>query len=509
MMKGLFFLLIFPVTFALNGQVNISNFFDRTDVFLAENVSKGLVDYVSVFQGTEIKGLISFIESEDANLFNKGDQKAFLINAYNLLVIHKVVQLLPTNSVQNGGGFFEKDKITVGGETYTLNSFEKERLLEVYKDPRLHFVLVCGAIGCPPIIKSAYRPGMLEDQLNEQTRIALSDKDFIKVSNSDVQISQIFKWYASDFGSSKKAILSYINKFRQDPIDLELSLDYYSYDWTLNMQKLSLTNENDLLVNNSVRYVVSSTIPKGNTETKIFNNLYSQRSGSNDQLEDRSTFFTTLTSFLYGVNNRFNLGFAARYRRVRNEKLPSSPFEVLGSGESGMFRQGITAFGPQIRYAPIPKWENFSVQSNFVFPLGKDLSGSDTQPYIDWGSVSWTTQFFNDRALGNYFSLFTEVDIIWEDIGLLSKGQINQFSIPATAIISYFPTPFWTIYGLAGVSPYFRIPFDYFLQAGIGTKYQFSQNFELELLYTGFTNTFLLKSGGDAQTFNLGFRFNI
>lgn len=489
-------------------QVNGSNFFEMADKLLRENVNNGRVDYESIKSSTDLTSLINFIVSPESNLIAEDDKKAFYINAYNLIVIDEARKMFPTSSVQDKAGFFDKMKITVGGEGYTLNSFEKKELLDRYQDPRLHFVLVCGALGCPPIINSAYTPGNLENQLVVQTKMALNS-NFIKVSDSELGLSQIFKWYALDFGGTNKSIVSYINQYRDDKIEDGLKISHYPYDWSLNdLPRLKPADEN-AKKNNSARYVVSSTIPRGTTEVKLFNNLYSQRSRSNEVLEDRVTFFTTLTSVLYGYNDRFNIGFAGRYRRVLNNKLPSSPFGVLGSGQDGAFRQGITALGPQIRWAPVPKWSNFSIQSNFVFPIGRDLRGSDTQPYIDWGSVSWTTQFFNDLSIGNYFSLFTEVDIIWEDIGRLSKGAINQFSIPGVVILSYFPTPKATIYALGGVSPYARIPFDYFVQGGVGTKYQFTPDFEIELLYTGFTNTFLLQNGGDAQTFNLGIRFNL
>ncbi|MFK7934541.1 MAG: hypothetical protein AB8G22_13610, partial [Saprospiraceae bacterium] len=66
-----------------------------------------------------------------------------------------------------------------------------------------------------------------------------------------------------------------------------------------------------------------------------------------------------------------------------------------------------------------------------------------------------------------------------------------------------------TLYALGGFSPYWQSDFDYFAQAGLGAKYQFTPNVEIELLYTAFTNEFLQSINGDAATYNLGFRFNL
>ncbi|MEM9921340.1 MAG: hypothetical protein AAF990_24785, partial [Bacteroidota bacterium] len=296
------------------------------------------------------------------------------------------------------------------------------------------------------------------------------------------------------------------------PITPSAKITYYDYDWSLNNASATSSDafeDTPSSANNASRYVVSSAIPKGSIEVKIFNNLYTQRTGSEGNLTDRSTFLTSTMSFLYGITNHFNLGFNTRYRRVRNDRLPSSALDVLGSGEAGSSRQGLTAFGPQIRYAPVKAWQNFSIQSSFVFPIGEDLAGNSSQPYIDWNGATWHTQFFNDFSIGNNFSLFTEIDVLWEDIGSQSEGNINRVSTPAILIFSYNPDKKTTIYTLGGFSPFWQDQFDYFVQAGIGVKYQFTPKLELELLYTDFTNKFLNDTGGQAATYNIGFRFNL
>ena len=191
---------------------------------------------------------------------------------------------------------------------------------------------------------------------------------------------------------------------------------------------------------------MSSTIAKGTTETKIFNNLFTQKTTENGGGEqvNRGTFFTTSITSLYGVSNRLNIGVSTRYRRVRNDLLPSSPFSALGSSDGAVTsRNGFTALGPIVRYAPVPKWQNFSVQSSFVFAIGDDLTASEGrgETFIDWDGATWWTQLFNDISIGNSFSLFTELDFLLEDI-----GNINRFSTPATLIFSYNPIPNMTLY---------------------------------------------------------------
>jgi len=488
------------------------SFFEKADAFFKKNVDRGLVDYTSLRDDTQLKDLIKVIAQADLSQADKSTKQAFYINAYNINVIDQAVALYPLNSVQSAPRFFDRKVITVAGQQLSLNQLEKEKLLKPYSDARFHFVLVCGAIGCPPITSFAYTPALLSKQLDQQTRIAINNSQFIQLDavGKRVSISKIFQWYAGDFGGNTKSILRFINEYRAEQIPADYKVDYYEYDWTLNEQgNTSSSDLNPTLGANASRYVVSAAIQKGSIEVKWFNNLYTQRTGSEGNLTDRSTFLTSSLSFLYGLNNRFNIGFDLRYRQVRNDNLPSSALGVLSLGDGPDRRQGITAVGPKIRYAPFEGLSNFSIQSAFLFATGSDLAGSSDRPYIDWNGSTWNTQFFNDFSLGNNFSLFTEVDFLLEDIGSKEDGHLNRFSTPATVILSYFPNPKTTLYALTGFSPYWQSDFDYFAQAGFGAKYQFTPKLELELLYTGFTNKFLSDTGGKAATYNLGLRFNL
>ena len=87
------------------------------------------------------------------------------------------------------------------------------------------------------------------------------------------------------------------------------------------------------------------------------------------------------------------------------------------------------------------------------------MQGTDQLPFIDWDGASWNTQFFNDYAIGESFSLFTEVDLFIEDIG---SGDLNRFSTPGTVIFSYFPNSKTTFYALGSYSPFWQDTFDYF-----------------------------------------------
>ncbi|MDX2285179.1 MAG: DUF547 domain-containing protein [Bacteroidia bacterium] len=499
----------------LYGQGLSPDFYDRLDGFWGTYVHEGRVDYARVQREQATVPWVAELASARLQDASAAGRQAFLINAYNLLVIHAAAEAYPIASVLDVAGFFDRTQYQVAGQSMTLNELEKIHLLSAFGDRRFHFVLVCGAVDCPPIAPTAYRPELLEQQLQARTAAALNDPGFVRVADAQqlASLSQIFEWYAGDFGVSTSSALDYVNSYRRQPVPVGYTLNFYAYDWSLN----NWTEDNGIPQPaaeagvgpaNAIRYVVSATIPRGQVETKLFNNLYTQVTGNGTAARERSTFFTTFISSLYGVSHRFNAGLELRYRRVRNESLPSSALSVLGPMGMAQTREGLTSIGPKIRWAPAPRWPNFSIQSALWIPLERELEGGGGKPYIDWNGPAWWTQFFNDFTLGSRFSLFTEIDLLWEDIGK-GPATLNRISTPATVILSYFPRPKTTLYTLGGYSPYWNPSYDYFAQAGLGAKQQISRKLEFELLCTWFTNSFLQRSGGRAATFNLGVRFNL
>ncbi len=510
---GTYFILCFlPLTICQGQDVsNLSTFFERSDEFFSTEVKEGKIDYGKVKGSTALDQLMAFIEDFDYEKLQGNVKKAYLINVYNLLVIDGVRKAYPIQSTLKIYGFFDRQKREVGSRQWTLDELEKSLILPSFTDPRMHFALACAAVSCPSLASFAYTPQRLEDQLNQRTRLALNDPHFVRVrpassSRSDhetfekVALSKIFEWYAEDFGEDDETIIQYINHHRDEKLSLDLQIEYYPYDWTLN------DLGNDSRPKNANRYVVSSAIPQGGVEIKWFNNLYTQKvPPPTFSQESRESYFTALINFVYGITDRFNLGFDVRYRRISLHETPASPLKIFSFSDAARSRSALATFGPKVRIAPNANWPNFSIQSALWFPLKSDLTA---HPWLDWDGPTWWTQAFNDFDVGSDFSLFTELDILIEDMGQTEKGRLNRFSTPITGIFSYFPTSVSTIYFLANLSPYWSPDLDYFFQTGVGAKYQLSNQLEVELLYTYFTNDYIQEISARAATINIGVRYS-
>ena len=211
------------------------NLTEQVDTFLKKHVKNGLVDYKEIKANpAELNQLV--------NQFNrtpllKGDaEKALLINAYNIFVIKGVVDNYPAESPLKIEGFFDKLTFSFRGKKVTLNQLEKERLYKQFPDAHLHFALVCAAVGCPKLASHAYSKDKLDAQLDEQTRSVINDPTFIRLNGSSAKVSQIFDWYAADFGG-KENVIPFIQKYLFKKVLLSPKHSFYEYDWTLNESK--------------------------------------------------------------------------------------------------------------------------------------------------------------------------------------------------------------------------------------------------------------------------------
>jgi len=221
-----FFLLLFSF-FSIQAQ--------DFNSFLSKNVKEGMVNYSAIKKNSaDLNALLKEIANAPAN---KGDdEKAFLINTYNLFVIKGIVDHYPVEGPLKIDGFFDKQTFNLRGKQVTLNQLEKEVLMKQFPDARLHFVLVCAAKGCPKLASFAYTGSELESQLEKQIRAVINDSEFIRLSGPTAQVSQIFDWYVADFGG-KDQVIPFIQKHLLKKVKLNPKYSFYEYDWRLNELK--------------------------------------------------------------------------------------------------------------------------------------------------------------------------------------------------------------------------------------------------------------------------------
>ncbi|WP_462247839.1 hypothetical protein [Ekhidna sp.] len=260
---------------------------------------------------------------------------------------------------------------------------------------------------------------------------------------------------------------------------------------------------------NLQNYTPSILFDNGDWEYKSFQNLYTQTKsfdsgGSKKDNGRRENFFTSINQFLYGVNDQINVGFDVWIKHASH------------SADTISSQTALTGFGPKIKIAPIKSLPRLSLQSTLLFNLADNPEGNFGEiQFLETDATLWLNQVFFDLPLNDKSQLFFQQAFWYRFVGDGSFAENNFLQTQTSVFYSYFPTSRWTIYGM---TEYFPTHYDsndgvqkasaffsYFVQSGIGTKYQLVPNFiELEFLYTNF---WLGSEGaGAGETINLGIR---
>ena len=211
---------------------------------LTKYVAKGHVDYAG-FKRDEARldQYLKVLEQVDPERLPREEQFAFYINAYNAWTIKLILTGYPgVKSIKDLGSLLQspwkKEFVRMNAKTLTLDDIEHTILRPRFKDPRVHFAIVCASKSCPPLISEPYLGAVLDAQLNRSTRDFLNTPANYRLDNNTFWVSSIFKWFAEDF--NKDVVGFYVNHAEAN---LKKSLEanrgrievkYLDYDWSLN-----------------------------------------------------------------------------------------------------------------------------------------------------------------------------------------------------------------------------------------------------------------------------------
>ena len=215
------------------------------DGLLSAHVDEeGWVDYAAL-KHDQAK-LMSYIQSLEAAPFDqlaRDEKLTLLINAYNAFTLQLILENLPVESIKD---IPEKSRWShvrwhVGSHTWSLNQIEHEQIRPKFKEPRIHFALVCAAVGCPPLRNQAFCSDRLEEQLEDQTRRVHMNPRWFQFDESEdrLKLTSLYKWYGGDFEQNAGTVVEFAARYSQ-PLSQRLAagepppITWLDYDWSLN-----------------------------------------------------------------------------------------------------------------------------------------------------------------------------------------------------------------------------------------------------------------------------------
>jgi hypothetical protein len=202
---------------------------------------------------------ISAVPEATYKSWNKNQQLAFLINAYNAFTIELILTKYPNlKSIRELSGTFSKPWsikfIKLFGKDVHLDNIEHDmiRAEGVFNDPRIHVAVVCASIGCPMLRNDSFTAEKLDAQLDDGMKRFFSDKsrNRYNAETKKLEISKIFDWYKKDFVKGHKGFASleatlgkYADQLADDAAARaeikagKVAISYLDYDWNLNDKK--------------------------------------------------------------------------------------------------------------------------------------------------------------------------------------------------------------------------------------------------------------------------------
>ena len=202
------------------------------------NKSLNLVDYAALRRDDRLPQVLQLVKSYPLERLDSPQKKiAFYLNAYNLLAMHKVAEHWPLQKLKSLGSFYRPVWThyagQVCGEKMTLRQLE-HGILRKLGDPRIHFALNCASVSCPDLRAEPYVAERLEAQLEDQTRIFLSQANKgMEIQGNRLILSPLFDWFAEDFAPSG-GVLAFLQPYLPANQGEWNIAGYFEYDWEIN-----------------------------------------------------------------------------------------------------------------------------------------------------------------------------------------------------------------------------------------------------------------------------------
>ncbi|MEN8799012.1 MAG: DUF547 domain-containing protein [Flavobacteriaceae bacterium] len=165
----------------------------------------------------------------------KEEKLVYYINLYNAATVKLILDNYPVRSIKDIKNPWDKKWIKVGDKLTSLGAIE-HKILRKLDEPRIHFAINCASYSCPKLQNRAFSLEKLETQLNKASIEFVNDRSKNQIGETAAEISQIFKWYKSDF-TTNGSLVGFINQYSHVPITAGVKVRYINYDWRLNEAK--------------------------------------------------------------------------------------------------------------------------------------------------------------------------------------------------------------------------------------------------------------------------------
>ncbi len=210
---------------------------------LTKHLKQGRIDYNTLHADQAAKAQLQAYADAIARM-PESEPLSSWINAYNVLVIHAVLERYPLKSVKDAEGgdfrFFREIRYTVAGKERSLDDIENGVIRPRFEDARIHVALNCGALSCPPLAPQAFEASTLDAELDRLATVTVNDGHHVYLKDGKLVVNEIFKWFEPDFTRDEGSLLKWIQAYSDNPaidgLSPEVVVEVYPYDWALSAE---------------------------------------------------------------------------------------------------------------------------------------------------------------------------------------------------------------------------------------------------------------------------------
>lgn len=187
---------------------------------------------------------IADLQNVDFGSLNRSEQLALWVNLYNARVTVLILDFYPLDSIQDISfsvfsiGPWDEPLLEIDGRKLSLNQLYHGIIRPLFDDERIHYIIWCGAIGCPNLGESAYRGSDIDARMTAAARAYINNYRGAELDdNGRLTVSSIYNWFAADFGGNSAGILNELRTFatgeKAELLARRTKIDHYALDWRL------------------------------------------------------------------------------------------------------------------------------------------------------------------------------------------------------------------------------------------------------------------------------------
>lgn len=204
----------------------------------------GWINYENLSQSeAELQSYLDEIADAPFDELGRDEKLVLLVNGYNAATLKLILEHLPIDSIMDipESERWDAERWVIGGNRFSLNQIEHEQIRPNFVEPRIHFALVCAAVGCPPLRNEAYSAEKLETHLSQQTRYVHDHETWFQfdANGGELALTKLYKWYSGDFVQTSGSVEQFAAQYSPDLKSFLKSgrtpqKSWLPYDWSLN-----------------------------------------------------------------------------------------------------------------------------------------------------------------------------------------------------------------------------------------------------------------------------------